>query len=103
MQLSKEAGYVAPHDTVLVTRYRAAGFVILGKTNLPELASSITTEPRAYGATRNPWNVDHSPCGSSGGWGAAVAAGMVAVAHGNDMGGSISDAASACGPWGSQP
>src|SRR3954451_3122638 len=72
MQVLKDAGYVAPNDTTLGTRYRAAGFVILGKTNLPELGFALPPEPRAYGPTRNPWNLEHSAGGSSGGSGAAV-------------------------------
>jgi amidase len=103
MQVLKDAGWIEPHDTWLVERYRNAGFVIIGKTNLPELALSVTTEPLAYGKTHNPWDLDRSPGGSSGGAGAAVASGMVAVAHGNDMGGSIRFPSAMCGLVGLKP
>jgi amidase len=89
MQLLKDANFRAPMDTYLAQRFREAGFVTVGKTNTPELGILPTTEPEAYGATRNPWNPDHSAGGSSGGSGAAVASGMVPVAHANDGGGSI--------------
>ncbi|MGQ0803613.1 MAG: amidase, partial [Actinomycetota bacterium] len=103
MQVLKDAGWTESEDSVLAQRYRAAGFVICGKTNLPELATSVTTEPVAYGATKNPWDTTRSPGGSSGGAAAAVASGMVAVAHGNDMGGSIRFPSSACGLVGLKP
>ncbi|MDQ1403012.1 MAG: amidase, partial [Actinomycetota bacterium] len=66
MRALKDRGHTAEADTWLVERFRAAGFVICAKTNLPELATTITTEPLAYGPTRNPWNTDRSPGGSSG-------------------------------------
>ncbi|MGH9049837.1 MAG: amidase [Acidimicrobiia bacterium] len=103
MQVLKDVGWTEPDDTELARRYRAAGFVICGKTNLPELAMSVTTEPLAYGPTRNPWDTTRSPGGSSGGSAAAVASGMVPVAHGNDMGGSIRFPSSMCGLVGLKP
>jgi len=103
MQCLKDAGFKAKADTELARRFRAAGFVFVGKTNTPELACSITTEPLAYGATHNPWDTGRSTGGSSGGSAAAVAARWVAAAHANDMGGSIRVPASHCGLVGLKP
>jgi len=97
------ADHVPDFDTAVVRRLREAGFVILGKTNTPEFGTIAFTESELNGATRNPWNPERTPGGSSGGAAAALAAGLLPVAQGSDGGGSIRIPASCCGVFGLKP
>jgi amidase len=103
LRMLRDAHWIEPDDSYMAAKLRAAGFVFVGRTNTPELGSMTTTEPRAYGPTHNPWNLGHSPGGSSGGSASAVAAGLTPVAEANDGGGSIRIPASACGLVGLKP
>jgi amidase len=95
--------FVPPFDGAVVQRFKEAGFVIVGKTSTPEFGILPVTEPRRYGPTRNPWDTERTPGGSSGASAAAVAAGMVPIGHANDGGGSIRIPATCCGLVGLKP
>jgi amidase len=97
------ADFVPDFDMAVVRRIREAGFVLLGKTNTPEFGTTAFTESDLNGVTRNPWNPERTPGGSSGGAAAALAAGLTPVAHGSDGGGSIRIPASCCGVFGLKP
>ena len=103
MKCLKRAGWIEPESSHFAARLQQAGFVSLGRTNTPELGLLPTTEPEIFGPTRNPWSLEHSPGGSSGGAAAAVACGMVPAAHASDGGGSIRIPASHCGLVGLKP
>src|SRR5207248_2212963 len=94
---------VADHDSEIVIRMKRAGLVIFGKTNTSEFGLATSVEPRLFGPTRNPWNLEHTAGGSSGGAAAAVSARILPMAHASDGGGSIRIPASASGVFGMKP
>jgi amidase len=94
---------VPTEDAALVRRLRAAGFIVLGKTNTPEFGTTVVTESNLNGVCRNPWSTSHTPGGSSGGAAAAVASGLAPLAQGGDGAGSIRIPASCCGVFGLKP
>ncbi|WP_089729932.1 amidase [Candidatus Thiosymbion oneisti] len=96
-------GLILPHDTELMTRFRKAGLVTVATTTTPEFGFNANTEPVLHGSTRNPWNTERSPGGSSGGSAASVAAGIAPIGHANDGGGSIRVPAACCGLVGLKP
>ena len=100
---TRVGGAPSTRDSVHVARLRAAGCIVLGKTNMPEFGLRGETDNRTFGITRNPWSHAHTPGGSSGGSAAAIAAGMVPLATGSDGGGSIRIPSSACGLTGLKP
>jgi amidase len=99
----RDAGYRAPRDTYLGARFRRAGLVTVGKSKIPEFGLQSTTQPLAFGPAHNPWDLARSTSGSSGGACAAVAAGLVPIAHANDGAGSIRLPAAWCGLVGLKP
>jgi amidase len=103
MRALRDAGWRSPAGSDVASAFRAAGLVVLGRTNVPEMALMGTTEPDAYGPTHNPWDLSRSPGGSSGGAAAAVAARLVPAAHANDIAGSIRIPAAMCGLVGLKP
>lgn len=97
------ADYIPEEDSTVATRLRAAGAIIIGKTNVPILSSDTQTDNEIFGRTNNPWNVEHTPGGSSGGSAAAVASGMSVLDIGSDVAGSVRIPAHYCGVYSLKP